>query len=235
MSLEIIGAGFGRTGTASLKSALETLGYRKCHHMKEVFVSPRQIGYWDRASRGEPMDWEQVFEGFNAAVDWPSAAYYAQLAERYPEAKVILSVRDPEGWYRSVSETIYPLSHAIPEWVGLIYRPVRTVKQMILRTVWQGIFDGRFTDREHAIGVFNRHIEEVKAVIPPDRLLIHRAADGWAPLCVFLDKPVPDTPYPRVNEAPVLKRMVIVMRWIGRLPWLLALLLLITVLARALR
>lgn len=220
MPLEVIGAGFGRTGTASLKIALETLGYRKCHHMKEVFESLRQIEYWDRASHGEAMNWDEVFQGFKASVDWPSAAYYRQLAETYPDAKVILSVRDPEAWYTSVAETIYPLNHAMPEWIARIFPPVRKLKTMIIRTVWQGVFDGRFPDRAHAIEVFNRNIEEVKQTIPPERLLVHRATEGWEPLCRFLDKPVPNTPYPRVNEARDLKRMVVVFRWVNRLPWI---------------
>jgi hypothetical protein len=166
------------------------------------------------------MNWDEVFEGFRASVDWPSAAYTRELTEAYPEAKVILSVRDPEAWYTSVSETIYPLNHAMPEWIAFFVRPLHTLKYMIIRTVWQGVFDGRFPDKAHAIDVFNRHIEDVKATIPPERLLIHRASDGWQPLCEFLGKPIPDTPYPRVNEARDLKRMVVVFRWVNRLPWI---------------
>jgi hypothetical protein len=222
MPLEIVGAGFGRTGTKSLKTALEQLGYVKCHHMSEVIPNPRQIAYWSRASKGEPVDWDEVFNGFNAAVDWPSAAYWKELAGYYPDAKVILSVRDPEAWYTSVRETIYRVADAIPGWVCLLYPPMGTFRAMVPRTIWQGIFDGRFEDREYALRVFRDHIEEVKRTIPPDRLLVHEAKEGWGPLCAFLGKPVPEFPYPRVNEASQIKRMITFLTWLGRAPWILA-------------
>lgn len=221
MSLEVIGAGFGRTGTNSLKVALEQLGYIKCHHMKEVFVSRRQIELWDRASRGEAMNWDEVFEGFRASVDWPSAAYYRELAEHYPNAKVILGTRNPDAWYQSVCETIYPVSYAAPGWLLRINQPMRTIMEANRRLIWQGIFGGRFEEKAHALAVYERHIEEVKAAIPRERLLVHEAKEGWGPLCAFLGKPVPDTPYPRVNEAKDIKRVVTVFRWLGRLPWIL--------------
>lgn len=220
MSLEVIGAGFGRTGTNSLKLALEQLGYVKCHHMKEVFKSVRQIGYWERASLGERLDWDEVFEGFRASVDWPSAAYWKELAEHYPDAKVILGVRDPEAWYRSVRETIYPIGYAIPGWLQRINRPMGRLTDANKRLIWRGTFGGRFEDKAHTIGIYRSHIEEVKRTIPADRLLLHDAKDGWGPLCAFLGKPVPATPYPRVNEARDIKRALKVFRWIGRLPYL---------------
>ena len=225
MSLEVIGAGFGRTGTKSLKLALEQLGYDKCHHMMEVMPNRAQIDYWDRASRGESMNWEEVFTGYKAAVDWPSSAYYEELAEYFPDAKVVLSVRDPEAWYKSTSETIYLIGSAIPGWIAGIYPPIKTLKQFVFRTIWDGIFDGRFEEKEYALQVFRDNIETAKRVIPPDRLLIHEAKEGWPPLCEFLGKPVPDTPYPRVNEAKDIKRMLVVLRWLNRLPWILVALL----------
>lgn len=221
MPLEVIGAGFGRTGTNSLKVALETLGYQKCHHMKEVIPSRKQSQLWARVADGEKVSWDEVFEGFAAAVDWPSAAYYQALAEYYPEAKVVLSVRDPEKWYVSARETIYPLSHSFPRWIMFLSKPSRRLRDAINGIVWDGVFDGRFEEKEHAIRIFNEHIDEVKRVIPGDRLLIHEAKDGWDPLCAFLGKPVPSTPYPRVNEAKDLKRAVIAMQWLDRLPWFL--------------
>ncbi len=234
MSLKVIGAGFGRTGTNSLKVALETLGYDRCHHMKEVIPSPRQIGYWDRASRGEAMNWDEVFTGFEAAVDWPSSAYYKELAEYYPDAKVVLSVRDPEAWHRSVNETIYPVIRYIPSWITRLVRPVRTLREFINRTVWDDIFDGRFEDKEFALQVFREHTEAVKRAIPAERLLIHEAKDGWQPLCEFLGNPIPETPYPRVNEAKVIKRQVVALRWLGRLPWMALILLLLALAYRLL-
>lgn len=219
MSIEVIGAGFGRTGTKSLKLALEKLGYDRCHHMMEVGVNLKQIEYWDRASRGEKMDWDEVFTGFQACVDWPSSAYYQELAEYFPDAKVVLSVRDPQAWYTSVIGTIYSVIGAVPGWILRLSKRIRTLGEFVERTVWQGVFDGRFEDKEYALDVFREHIETVKRVIPPERLLIHQAKDGWPSLCEFLDKPVPDIPYPRVNEANEIKRMIVVLRCLGYLPW----------------
>lgn len=220
MSLEVIGAGFGRTGTNSLKVALEILGYDKCHHMKEVMPNGRQIEYWSRVSQGENVNWDEVFDGYRASVDWPSSAYYRELADYYPEAKVVLSVRDAEGWYKSVGETIYLIAGAIPQWMLFLSKTLRTLKGMIVSVVWEGVFDGRFEDKEHALRTFHKHIEEVKKSIPADRLLIHQAKEGWEPLCTFLGKPVPDTPYPRVNEAKEMKRAIVILGWVNRLPWI---------------
>ncbi|MEO2172991.1 MAG: sulfotransferase family protein [bacterium] len=220
MGLKVIGAGFGRTGTASLKVALEHLGYAPCHHMKEVFPSLEQINWFDQASRGDPVDWDKVFSKFQASVDWPSVAYYQELAEHFPDAKVVLSVRDAEAWHKSVSETIYAISNNIPTWLRFVAPPVDRICKMIYRLIWDGTFSGEFENRDFAIGVFNKHIEDVKQIIPAERLLIHTASEGWQPLCDFLGKPLPDLPYPRVNEAKELKRAVIVLkilRWVPAL------------------
>lgn len=224
MGLQVIGAGFGRTGTKSLKTALEQLGYVKCHHMTEVIPDRGQIDSWWRIAQGAAADWDAVYAGFAAAVDWPTAAYWRELAERYPDAKVVLSVRDPEAWYASVSETIYLVSGAIPWWIRALYRPARRFREMVNRTIWDGVFDGRFEDKEYALKVYREHIEEVKRTLPADRLLVHEAKEGWEPLCAFLGKPAPEGPYPRVNEAREIKRMVGVFRWLDRAPWIVLLL-----------
>src|ERR1700761_9233565 len=106
MSLQVIGAGFGRTGTMTLKTALEQLGLGPCHHMYEVILHPEQAPFWERATRGENVDWEEVFANYRSSCDWPSCAFYKELAERYPQAKVILTLRDPKAWFKSVSNTI---------------------------------------------------------------------------------------------------------------------------------
>ena len=219
MALQVIGAGFGRTGTNSLKEALETLGYGTCHHMHEVIKSDQQIDYWYRISNGETLDWDMVFEGFNSSVDWPSARYYKELAEHFPDAKVVLSVRDAEKWHLSVMETIYPLSHAVP-WILRVIRPAfRKWIPMVETIIWQGVFEGRTADREFAIAKFNANIEEVKRTIPAERLLIHEAKDGWESLCAFLGKPVPDTPYPRTNDTAEMKGRIRMMRVLAVAPW----------------
>ena len=108
MGLKVIGAGFGRTGTRSLKEALEMLGFAPCHHMIEVFTHPEQVQFWDRVALKQPFDWSEVFANYQSACDWPSCNFYKELADYYPDAKVILSLREPKSWYKSVSNTIMP-------------------------------------------------------------------------------------------------------------------------------
>lgn len=224
MALKIIGAGFGRTATNSLKIALEQLGYNPCHHMHEVRADNDQIKWFNQAADGNSMDWDIVFEQFEAAVDWPASAYYMELAEHYPEAKVILSMRDADKWYDSTRETIYALSTSIPSWLLVLIPRLRRLSKMVNKTVWNGVFAGQFESRERSIGIYNEHIEQVKQVIAPQRLLLHEAKDGWKPLCEFLGKPIPQTPYPRVNESAEIKNSIKILTWVSRLPWILALL-----------
>jgi len=221
VGLKVIGAGFGRTGTTSMKEALELLGYQKCHHMREVMMNSRQVELFDRVSLGLDVDWDEVFEGFNAAVDWPSAARYKELMEKYPEAKVILTMRDAESWYESTKETIYAVSNSVPFIISLLVPRVRNNMAMVQRLVWQEVFDGRFENREHAIEVYNKSIEEVISHVPDDRLLVHSSKEGWEPLCAFLDKPIPDQPYPHSNESKVLRRVVTALKTINIFSWIL--------------
>jgi len=219
MALKVIGAGFGRTGTNSLKLALEQLGYAPCHHMKEVAPSLEQINWFDQASKGELMDWDNVFVKFEAAVDLPAALYYLELAEHFPEAKIILSVRDAEGWHDSTQETIYAVALNAPTWLKWLVPPIGRLVNMVNRSIWNGVFSGEFENREAAITIFNQHIANVQKNISPERLLVHSAKEGWAPICGFLDKPIPDTPYPRVNEAKDIKRIVAILKMLRWLPW----------------
>ena len=220
MALKIIGAGFGRTGTNSLKLALETLESTPCHHMLEVFPRENHINWFHDKAHGNNIDWDAVYENFGSAVDWPTSAYYQELAEYYPDSKVILSVRDPEKWYDSTKDTIYFVSTAIPKWILLLSSKKRMVYEMIQKTIWQGVFNGKFEDRDHAINVFKKHIKDVQSIIPEERLLIHEAKDGWEPLCEFLGKPVPNQPYPRVNEAKSFEKQIRKIKMIRRMPWL---------------
>ena len=219
MPLQVIGAGFGRTGTLSLKAALERLGLSKCHHMTEVMAKPKTAAIWLAASRGEAVDWGAAMEGCQAAVDWPSCTYYKELMAAFPEAKVLLSVRDPERWYESVRTTIFELSVRSPRWLAWIAPPFRAVLSVSKACVWS-TFDGRFEDRDHAIAVFKDHIAEVKRVVPADRLLVFEVAQGWGPLCEFLGVPVPDEPFPHLNDRAVMMkrvRAVQIARWVGPL------------------
>jgi hypothetical protein len=196
MPLDVIGAGFGRTGTLSLKLALEKLGFSKCYHMTEVFGHPQHVRMWAAAHRGEPVDWESLYDGFRATVDWPSCNLWETHATLYPNAKVILSVRDAESWYASVMNTIYKTSSAL-RWAD--DANMRRMGEWVDEIVWKGVFDGRIKDRAYAIDVFHAHAARVKATIPAHRLLVFEASQGWDPLCRFLNVEAPAESYPRVN------------------------------------
>jgi hypothetical protein len=190
MPLSVIGAGFGRTGTMSLKLALEQLGFGPCYHMIEVFKSPQAPGYWEAAADGRPVDWEQVFAGYRSTVDWPSATFWRELAEAYPQAKVILTLRDPEAWYASTQATIFNRSFDDPD---------NPWERMIMKVVGD-LFRRDLHDKARLIEVFERHNEAVRQAIAPDRLLVYEVAEGWEPLCAFLGATVPDGPMPKVNS-----------------------------------
>jgi len=198
MPLEVIGAGFGRTGTLSLKLALERLGFVKCYHMQEVFVHPEHIPQWAAAHRGENVDWEKLYDGYRASVDWPSCNLWQQHAKLYPQAKIILSTRDPDSWYTSVMNTIYRTSTMARDSND---PNTRRFGEWVCDITWNRVFDNRVEDRDHAIRVYNAHVENVKATAPKSRLLVFEASQGWEPLCRFLGTEVPNEPYPRVTTS----------------------------------
>lgn len=192
MTLKVIGAGFGRTGTLSLKHALETLGVGRCYHMLEVGPAGH-FQRWELAAQAEEPDWDGIFADFGATVDWPAATFWRSLANTYPDAKVLLSVRDSaEQWFESTQKTILS-----PQLVAMI---PPEMKEMLWHTIWR-LFDGKINDRDRCIEVYERHNAEVIAAVPADRLLVYRAGDGWGPLCEFLGCPVPAEPYPRLNDS----------------------------------
>ena len=198
MPLEIIGPGFGRTGTNSLKLALEHLGIGPCHHMFEVRDNPERLADWEAAARGEKVDWHHVFRGYRSQVDWPGARYWRELAQHFPKAKVILTVRDPDEWFDSVQATIMSFlaargKHPTPH--------MNAIAEMAYQTVVVPLFDDRLSEREHATRIFKRHIAEVQTEISPDRLLTFDLRDGWEPLCEFLDVEVPDVAFPKTNSS----------------------------------
>jgi len=220
MTIKIIGAGFGRTGTTSLKAALEALGFVKCHHMKEVIFSPRQSRFWRDISEGQAVDWDTVLAGYQATVDWPACSYYRELLAAYPEAKVLLTVRDPARWYQSAYDTVYQASLVVPRWLRWVNPQAARIFQMQQNVIWQGDFQGQFADKDYAIAAFNQHIEAVKQAVPPEKLLIYQVQEGWGPLCQFLEVPVPaDQPFPHLNDTAEFRRIVRGMQVLGWLPW----------------
>lgn len=196
MALNVVGAGFGRTGTNSLKLALERLGFGPCHHMFEVRDNPGQLPYWRAAARGETPDWDAVFADYGSCVDWPAARYWREIAAHYPDAGVVLSVRPEDAWIESVHKTIYPVMRDRGEQPpGLTRERLDMAHEIIVEQT----FGGRLDDADHAMAVFRAHVEEVRRTIAPERLLVYDVAEGWAPLCGFLAVAVPDGPFPRIN------------------------------------
>jgi hypothetical protein len=221
--VKVIGAGFGRTGTWSLKAALEELGFGPCYHMTEVFAHPGHAEFWGSAWRGEPVDWEGVLGGYEATVDWPACTFYEELMERYPEAKVLLSVRDPERWYESTRTTIYELSMLLDgsTTARVIFGLISLLvfggfaggrSSLVNNIIWQDTFDGRFEDKAYAIEVYKRHNDEVKRRVPSERLLVYEVKEDWGPLCEFLGAPEPEELFPHLNDAALVRRGTKVVR-----------------------
>ena len=240
--MKVIGAGFGRTGTMSLKAALEQLGFGPCYHMTEVFSHPEHTSFWLSAWRGEQVDWEGVLGDYEATLDWPACTFYEELVERNPGAKVLLSVRDPERWYESTRSTIYELSRitansppfrALSAAYSLLSSGRLGPGSIAYEIIWDGTFDGRFEEKDYAIGVFRRHNEDVKRRVPREQLLVYEVGQGWGPLCEFLGVPEPDRPFPRLNDAAEMRRRVWIVRAIAITPYaLLALLAIVALLLR---
>ena len=202
MPIQVIGAGLGRTGTLSLKAALEELGFAKCYHMVEVLAHKNNARIWADAASGEPIDWDALFAGYQATVNWPGCSFYKELSERYPGAKVILTVRDPERWYDSAPDDLLRPQRLAGLGRCVHAQDAREFGRMVNRIIWTGTFQGRFEDRAFAIGVFKRHNDEVRREVPADRLLVYDVREGWGPLCTFLGVPAPDgKPFPHLNDA----------------------------------
>lgn len=197
MALSVIGAGFGRTGTESMKLALEMLGLGPCHHMKEVLVEPDRVALWRSIAQGAVPDWDSVFADFNSTVDWPAAYYWRELARHYPDAKILLTVRSAESWFVSMENTILKTLRASTD-----------AASIGIKLIGERVFGGRLDDRSHIIAAYQRNTAAVQAAFPPERLLTYAIGDGWAPLCRFLDKPVPATPFPHSNSTAELTAMI---------------------------
>jgi len=195
MPVDVIGAGVGRTGTYSLKLALNQLGFGPCHHMEEVLHNmPAQVPLWDAAVKGRP-DWDTIYEGYACAVDWPTAAFFRELNEAYPSARFVLTVRSPQSWVESFSHTIYQLLAAredVPE-------EMQAWLDMAAGVVDKTGFPAGL-DVADLVDAFEAHNERVKATIPAHRLLVYEVKEGWDPLCAFLGAPVPSEPFPRTND-----------------------------------
>ena len=211
--MKVIGAGFGRTGTLSLRQALEELGYGPCYHMENVLLDSHGV-YWQSVIDGKPPQWDTFLGDFGAGVDAPVCLYVEELMATYPDAKVVLTTRDPDRWYDSVAESIYHFT-TLPNWMRRLPK-LGQFLQLTHNMIWNGFFDGRFEDRAFAIAQFNQHSERMMRLVPADKLLVFHVSEGWEPLCRFLDKPLPNKPFPHVNDRAEMKRAINHLRLIGR-------------------
>lgn len=194
--MQVIGAGFGRTGTMSLQAALEMLGYH-CYHMKEITKDPSHLPAWHAfVSGAAPMDWKALFKDYEATVDFPASVYYRDLLHEFPDAKVVLTVRDPERWFQSFLTLQQTTDRfRVFRFVPRVRRFLNFVDLLLGR-----IFDCP-RDHDNCINVFNRHNQEVQEHVPADRLLVFQVQEGWGPLCKFLDREMPaGIPFPHLNE-----------------------------------
>jgi len=202
--LKIIGAGFGRTGTLSLKVALEELGFSPCYHMIEVFERPADIAVWEMAAMGKPINWKALFAGYQATVDWPACIFYKELMQVYPDAKVLLTVRNPENWYESAKSTIFQMRSRpspISEQIRARMPDLQQFERMIDAILRHRTFGGNYEDKDHAIAIFEQHIAEVRQQVPPEKLLVYEVKEGWEPLCAFLGVEIPKgKPLPHLND-----------------------------------
>ena len=199
MSLKVIGAGLPRTATWSQKLALEQLGFGPCYHMSEALEHPDHWPLWETAGAGGPVDWPALFEGWGSTTDAPGCHFYTALMAYYPDAKVLLSVRDEERWFASTQNTI--LSDAVAGFHG-----ARGSLGMVEAVGWGT--DPRLRDKAWMLERYRRHNQEVRDVVPADRLLVYDPADGWGPLCRFLGRPIPDAPFPLVNTTENFQAMI---------------------------
>jgi hypothetical protein len=234
MTLDVIGVGLGRTGTASLKVALERLGLGPCYHMMEVLDRPDRVAAWraiaDNAGRA---DWPATFAGYRSTVDWPGVGFWRELVDAYPSAKVVLSVRDPQRWYESSVNTIFQfpirrrsrLERLAFDLVVRLNPSSADVPLMLEKVMWDRTFDGhmiggRRADRQLALDFFRRHVDQVTAYVAPERLLVFDVAEGWPPLCDFLGIDPPAEPFPRINDSKAFNRMLAARRRAAVFPWL---------------
>jgi hypothetical protein len=207
--IDVIGAGFGRTGTASLQTALNQLGFGPCYHASEVFAVPEDLTSWIAAARGQRDAWRVPLRGYRSTTDWPAVAFWRELVEAYPDARVILTTRDADEWFESLGQTILRTMRTgwIPGNVAGMYGGQRRAAELaevsarLSREVMIPLsFAGMIDDRDHAIACYAQHNDEVRREVSAERLLEFRVDQGWEPLCAFLGVPIPQRPFPRIND-----------------------------------
>lgn len=217
MSIKIIGAGLPRTGTNTLKESLEKLGFMKTYHMKELLVHPENLHYWLTLKETGTTNWDELYSGYQATVDFPAYPWYKEHMAKYPDAKVILTVRPFEKWYTSVYSTIWKAGpQTLPEKLKMMsklifnsrLRSVINCVKFSKGMIFENHFEGKFEDKAYTEKLFNKHIQDVKDYVPADKLLVFDVSEGWAPLCKFLNVPEPAEPIPHLNKKENFKQML---------------------------
>jgi hypothetical protein len=206
--MKLIGVGFGRTGTMSLKGALEQLGATPCFHMIDLIMGEnkeRDLPKWQKVADGGPVDWEDVFDGWEATVDWPGCTRWREIVATFPDAPVLLNHRDFDGFYKSCQNTILAVKQAAMagelEPDSNREPPSPILWEVIEKMIWQGDFQGRFEDKDWVREMYYDRIETIKREIPSDRLIVWELGkDGWGPLADALGVPTPDEPFPHLHD-----------------------------------
>jgi hypothetical protein len=204
--MKVIGAGFGRSGTMSLQKALEILGFGPCYHMQIALKRPWHLRFFLRAWQGRPADWKRFFRNYVSTVDWPACSFYRELSSTFPDAKIILNVRDPEKWYQSMMGSIWAIQPAFPWWFPKIVRKIHD------EIIWKGNLKNSFPDRGKAIASYLDWIDEVKSHFPSEKLLVYNVSEGWEPLCSYLNVPVPNESFPHLNDRNSFTRLIRLLR-----------------------
>ncbi|MGI9532970.1 sulfotransferase family protein [Lutimonas sp.] len=241
MSLKIIGAGFGRTGTLSTQLALNKLGY-SCYHMKEVNkkANKNHLDFWlevAESPENAPHNWDDVFQNYSATIDYPSSCVWKELMEANPDAKILLTLHPggPEAWYKSTTDTIYSISKMWEsKLLSFFIPPLNKMQRMTSKLIWKRFLKGSMDHKQGAMDRYNEHIKDVKSQVPPNKLLIFSVDQGWGPLCTFLEKEVPNEDFPRVNDKEEMKKMLRMLSVVTRSVLLLIFLLVIYIIWRLL-
>lgn len=217
MSLKVIGAGLPRTGTNTLKESLEKLGLRHVYHMKELLVNPDKLYLWKQLEETGDTNWDALYEGYDGTVDFPGYPWYKEHMKRYPDAKVILTIRDFESWYKSVDSTVFRAGPQTPAeklkmLTKLLFsaraRKVVRVIKWFKKVFFAERLQGKFGDKVFVQKFWEDHLAEVKASVPKEKLLVYDVREGWGPLCAFLGVPEPAEPLPHLNKKENFKAML---------------------------
>jgi len=217
MAIKIIGAGFPRTGTMTLKTALEILGFNKTYHYKDLIADSKKLRFWLELENTGQTDFDALFKGFEATVDFPGYPYYKILLKKYPDAKVILTKRDFEKWYESTYKTIWksarkPIIDRLKLFIRKLFnknlRAIFKCIKFMRRVYLKDQFNNNFSSKAHAKNIFFKHIEEVITYVPKKQLLVYDVSEGWEPLCHFLEIPIPNQAFPHLNKKEHFHEMV---------------------------